>query len=442
MGKNEKFAGYRMAIVAAIIMSMSQGCLGTFSLFIRPISEANGFPISDVILSITCTSVTGTILSFFAPPIIKRLKPKGCLIVAAIACGMHYWGFALLHNIWVFWFWGCFAAITLVLGTNAVTSSLIGEWFIEKRALVLGFVLGAPVLGQSAWQLITGYLITNHGYRVAYMVMGTSLILISVSVNLLFLRMPDQLGQKPLGWEEAERQKQAIADAAEANASATTEEGEILSADGLSVTDARKTLSYWLIFAGLMLDPISVGGSKNNVPTYLTGEGLSVMQTSGYTSLMAMLSSPSSAFSGFVAQKLGSNVYMCYMHFALMIGSAVLLYNRSMHAGLLIAFVVLYALAAPIGSAMGPTVNSQAFGNKDYTNILTSMAPAGYIGGAIHPVVTSIVLRTGGSLFYIFVVFACLNCAALVLLSTGLAASPYVKMKKAEEKRLAMENAS
>ncbi|MCL1848395.1 MAG: MFS transporter [Clostridiales bacterium] len=450
METKAKFSGYRMAIVAAVIMSMSQGCLGTFSLFIRPISEANGFPISDTILCITFTSLTGTLLSFFAPPMVKRLKPKGCLIVAAIACGMHYWGFALAHTIWVYWFWAAFVSLTLVFGTNAITSAIIGEWFIEKRALVLGFVLGAPVLGQSGWQLLTGYLITHYGFRVAYMVMGTGLILISVSVNLLFLRMPDQLGQKPLGWEEAERQREALSgdsltpskdrQAASSDKPIPSSGGVTVSGDGLSVSEARKTLSYWLIFAGLTLNPIAVGGAKNNVPTYLTGEGMSVFQASGYTSLMALLSSPSSAFSGLVSQKMGNTIYIWYMHLAFLAGTAVLMLNTTQNNALLICFVLLYALAAPIASAMGPTLNSQAFGNKDYTSILTSMAPAGYIGGAIHPVVTSLILRTGGSLVYAYVAFACLNCAGLFLLTIGLHASPYVKMMKADEKRLAMEN--
>ena len=406
-----------MAAVTGIIMFMYQGALGTFGVFLRPISEGNGFPISSTVLCITFTSVTGTLLSFVAPPVINKLKPRGCLIVATFAVGLHFWGFAFAHSIWAYWAWAAFVSLTLVFGTQAVIGSIIGRWFIKNRALVMGFVFGAPILGTATWQLIAGFLISRFGFRVAYMIIGSGLIIIALTVNLCFLRMPEQIGQKPLGWEEAE------AGTAPENEKPAAPATTAVHADGLTLSEARKTPAYWLIFAGLMLSPMSVGGNNNNAATYLTGGGMSVLRASGFTSLMALLSSPSSAFSGFISQKLGNKIYISYTHVAFILGTAILLLNTSFSTTLMAAFILLYALAAPIGSAMGPTVNSQAFGNRDYTNILTSMAPAGYIGGAIHPVVTSVVLQTGGSLKYVYIVFACLNLGGLILLTSGLAAS-------------------
>jgi MFS family permease len=310
-----------------------------------------------------------------------------------------------------------------VFGAQAVIGSIIGAWFIEKRAAVLGFVFGASVLGSSMWQLISAQLITHYGYRIAYVIMGSSLIVITVFINLCFLRMPDQLDQKPLGWEEDEKLK-AMAEAAPIDTA--------VSADGLTVSDAKKTLSFWLIFVGLMLSPMSVGANKSNIAPFLTGEGLSTIEASRYTSLMALMGAGATAMSGFISQKLGNRFYMFYMHIAFLLGTAVLMFNASLSTVLLLVFISLYSLAAPIPSAMSPTVNSQAFGNKDYANMLASMAPASYIGSSIYPILTSIVLQAGGSLKSVYVFFACCNVAGLFLLTTGLAASPYVKLEKAK----------
>ena len=425
----QKFSGYRMAAVAGAILFMNQGALGTFSLFIRPIAEGNGFDLGSVMICVSFSTVGGILLGFIAQPFVEKLKPKGCLTVATVTCGIHYWGFAFSHTLWAHWLWASITACTVVFGSAAVIGSIIGKWFIEKRAAVLGFVFGASALGTAAWQLISGYLITLYGYRVAYMVMGAALIAIGLTANLGFLRMPEQLGQKPLGWEAAGQQG-AAGQAAEAPSGAKqqqvampTQSAGADAAGGLTVSEARKTLAYWLIFGGLILSPMSVGGSKSNVATFLTGEGMSVLTASRYTSLMMFIGAAATIMSGFISQKMGNRIYMYYMHIAFILGTAVLLLNASLSPALMFVSIFLYALAAPVNSAMGPTVNSQAFGNRDYTGILVSMTPAGLIGGSVQPILTAFVLQSGGSLKYVYIVFACLNLGGLILLTSGLAAS-------------------
>jgi MFS family permease len=301
-----------------------------------------------------------------------------------------------------------------VFGTQAVVGSIIGSWFLKKRAMILGFVFAAPSLGSAVWQLISGFLITNWGFRVAYMIMGTSVITLSLLINLLFLRLPDQVGQKPLGWADAEEQK---------TATKTGSAGFAAHTGGFTLSEARKTLPYWLIFAGLIMSPMSVGGNNSNVATFLTGEGMSVLQASRYTSMIALFGGASTALSGFVSQKLGNKVYVYYIHIAFILGTAVLLLNTSLNPAILAFFVLLYALAAPTGASMSPTVNSQAFGDKDYSNILASMAPAGFLGSSVGPALTAAVLQTGGSLKAVYLFFACCNAAGLILLTSGLAAA-------------------
>ena len=422
-----KFSGYRMAAVAGVILFMNQGALGTFSLFIRPIAEGNGFDLGSVMICVSFSTVGGILLGFIAPPFVEKLKPKGCLTVATITCGMHYWGFAFSHTLWAHWLWASITACTVVFGSAAVIGSIIGKWFIEKRAAVLGFVFGASALGTAAWQLISGYLITLYGYRVAYMVMGAALIAIGLTANLGFLRMPEQLGQKPLGWEAAADVTPGAVQQQPATATppgaAQQQPAAADAAGGLTVSEARKTLAYWLIFGGLILSPMSVGGSKSNVATFLTGEGMSVLAASRYTSLMMFIGAAATILSGFISQKMGNRIYMYYMHIAFILGTAVLLLNASLSPALMFASIFLYALAAPVNSAMGPTVNSQAFGNRDYAGILVSMTPAGLIGGSVQPILTAFVLQSGLSLKIVYVVFACLNLGGLALLTSGLAAS-------------------
>jgi len=425
-GVKSKFSGYIMAVAAGIILFMHLGALGTIGVFIRPIAEGNGFSISSTMLIITFATAGGAGLGLIAPPIIRKLKPRGSLIIASFACGLHYWGFAFSHTIWMYWFWGFVASVPLVFGSNAVIGSVVGSWFIERRASVLGFVFGAASLGGAAWQFASGLLITNFGFRTAYMIMGSVLAGVALLVNLVILRMPDQIGQKPLGWEEAEKQKVAAA-------SANIASGKV-SADGLTVSEARKTASYWMIFIGLFLSVLATGGGRSNMNLFLTGKGLSVVQASSYTSLTSLLASAATVMGGFISQKMGNRVYMVYTHAAFITGCIVLLLNVNIAAPIMMITVIMYALSAPISTAMSPTVNSQAFGNKDYANILTSMAPALLMGSAIYPIVVSTILGMGFAIETIYMVFATSNLCGLILLTLGLTSSPYVKMKKAMAK--------
>jgi MFS family permease len=443
----DKFSGYKVAVATGAIMCMYQGALGSFAVFIRPISESNGFPIGGTMLCVTFSTVVGAVLSFFAPPVIRRLRPRWCLVIATVSCGAHYWGFAFSHSLWLYWFWASVSALVVVFGTQAVIGSIVAAWFIEKRSTVLGFVFAAPALGTATWQIVAGLLITRWGYRTAYMIMGASLVAIALLINLCFMRMPEQLGQKPLGWERAVEPQSGAGEAPKGAGAATcagagadtgavaitvasTGAGTAALADGVTVSAARKTVTFWLIFAGLMLSPMSVGGNNSNVATYLTGEGMSVIQASRYTSLIALSGSASTALSGFISQKMGAKVYVYYIHIAFILGTAVLLLNAALRPPMIIAAVLLYALAAPIGSAMSPTVNSYAFGDKDYANMLAAMAPAMFLGGAACPALTAAMLQAGASLKLVYVVFACCNLAGLILITSGLATSPYLKIKR------------
>lgn len=410
-----------MAIVCFVIMFMHLGSLGTFAIFIRPIAEENNFSIGSVMIIISFANVAATVASTFVGQLLHKYTAKSCLLASSILCASHYFIFGFTRSLLVYWLSSIMGGIVIALGTSASIGAVIAEWFIEKRASVLGLVFGGASFGSAVWQVVCGALIVKIGYRHTYFFMGAVLAIVSILANLLFLRLPHQIGQKALGHEAVEKMK----------TSERHPHPDEVSANGITMSQARKSVAYWILSFGVLLSTMCIAGAKSYFPTFLTGEGVGSMQASTYSSLLALFGAVLMAFGGFLSEKMGNKVYMIYMHVAFSLGAATLVLNKSMAPAVILLSTVLMAAASPVTTAaMVPTITTEVFGNRDYPKIMASLITSAYLGHSLSPIIAAQILKYGGTLSFIY---SCLGVGALigvVLLITGFALSPVVRLRE------------
>lgn len=137
----------------------------------------------------------------------------------------------------------------------ATLSGFVARWFVQRRGLAMGVVLGAgPMLGVATLSPLLSSIIQTHGWRCAYQVLAVTVIGVSGLVSLLLLR---------------------DAPASVAEAVATPAAGPRETPQRASLQTALRTREFWLLFTATALLGIEFGGVTGHIVAWQSDNGMS-----------------------------------------------------------------------------------------------------------------------------------------------------------------------
>lgn len=417
--ENKKiFWGYPTAVGCFVIMFVHLGMLTTIGLFIPAIAGGIGASISQVSQVIAVATLGSFVTSFFVSKLITKLSAKRLLILATISCAAHFFIYGISPNVFVVYIGGVFGGFAMGAGANAVNASILSSWFIEKRSSVIGLVFGGAAFGGAVTQFVAGRLIDSVGWRSAYFILAVAILVLGISANIIFIRDPNKVGQKPLGWEKF----QAAAGGEEAAATS-----------GMLLTQARKSVSFWLIMVGVVFCGVLITGFTSFSPSYWQLNGMSQVDSSQYISLFSLIGAFGTMLAGFIANKFGNKVFIAYMMICYIVGMVLMvMWPNNMTATFTMLAVCITAFSFPLSTSVPATVTTESFGNRDYTKICAWFMAALYLGKAMSSVVLGSVLDITGSLRGGFVLLGIFAGISLVCIFVGilLAHKKTVSMEK------------
>lgn len=202
---------YGWVIVAAMIAigGMMMIITGpTFSLFIEPMQEELGFSTALFGWANTARILTAAVSGLFIGKLLDRHGPRVLLAIAGSVTALVAISLGFFHPAW--WLIGSFMAMGLVAmqgPASFYTSPSVAKWFVRDRAKALGILsIAAPaglIFGFPAVQ----WVISNHGWRAGWVVMGMTSLLIIIPVSLIYLRrQPEDIGLMPDGDQPQEEE--------------------------------------------------------------------------------------------------------------------------------------------------------------------------------------------------------------------------------------------
>ncbi len=220
-----------------------------FGLFLIPISTEFNWPRSAVSIVLLIMAVAGA-LSY---PIVGRIIDRYGARTVILTGNLLFATSVALVSLASASFFQFYAAYVLIGLTAAIPSSVmftkvIAGWFDRHRGLALGFVGGVGNgTGAAIAPIFVHMLLTNYGWRGAYQGIGLAIVLIGFPILFLFLRDPPK---------------------------ATIEETE--KADGMTLAEARKTSTFWLILIAIALGAGCVTAVFAHVIPMLVDRGISM----------------------------------------------------------------------------------------------------------------------------------------------------------------------
>ena len=88
----------------AIISSFSAMSLGQAipGVFMSPITDELGWPISRFYIGISCGTVAGGLMAIIVGPLVDRHGPRRLMIIGAVCCSIGMFGLSHLSTFWQF----------------------------------------------------------------------------------------------------------------------------------------------------------------------------------------------------------------------------------------------------------------------------------------------------------------------------------------------------
>jgi MFS family permease len=233
----------------------------SFSVFFKPLMQYFHGGRAAVSLAYTLHNIAGAISAPLVGRLIDRYGARRVILPAAAIFGSILLSAqALSAGIWQFY---CFYVALGLLGSGVGPvpyCSVVSRWFDRYRGLALGLAMLGIGSGAILMPSLAQQLIQRFGWRTAYAILGSGVLLISLPAAAAFLKeKPQDLGLVPDGANVPET---AAADDA--------------GAEGLSWHAVWHNRTFWLMMCAFFLVGASVQGCIVHMAAMLGDRGISI----------------------------------------------------------------------------------------------------------------------------------------------------------------------
>jgi len=313
-----------------------------------------------------------------AGKVYAKVQMRKIMPIYAVVMSAGILGWSISSQLWQLY---CFS-ILVGLGASGVSlvpcGIIINNWFKEKKGVATGIAFTGSVAGGLVFVQMTEYMVSNHGWQQAYLMLGIIAAVISIPVTLFIVRgTPKEKGMLPFG--------------------VLTEEQAETSGirDGIKLGKFIKTGSFWLLaISGFIIGFANVG-VMNNISTYLTIMGYTTVFATVVFSINLFVQIFGKFLLGWFYDKKGiifSQIYLliCY------VGCIILLIFSKGNLAIACAFGAVFGLVASMTTVTPPYVTARIVGVRDYATIFGIISLFYGLGVASGPIVVEGLFETVG----------------------------------------------
>ncbi len=358
----------------------------TAGVFFTPLLKHFGWSRTQLSMLTSAISLAAAVAGPGVGWLLDRAEANWLVTVGAALCGLAFVMASMAQGL----VWMVCAYALLGFGAAASVMApcyyVIGNWFVERRALAMTLAVTGIELGGMVMALVAAYLIIHAGWRTAYLVLAAPVLLVVVPTMLLLIRSrPDTATGATLAAHGAHGAP-----------------GDVQS--GLEVGTALRERSFWLIAVSYLTYAFAATALIVHLVPYLIGTGMTAERAAVILSITLGLNIIGKPSFGAAADRFGIRLVYGLNLLAVGCGILCLLYARN--ASMLGLFTLVYGLSvgAPIG--LMPAILADSVGLRRFGSLSGLLVTLGVIGSAAGPIVAGAVFDRIGSYIGIFALFA------------------------------------
>ncbi|MFC1965210.1 MFS transporter [Chloroflexota bacterium] len=393
-GRSSIYYGYIVVVAGVFIAAVAYGTFYTFGVFLKPMTAEFGW--SRAIIS-GAYSLAVALVGIFSV-VLGRLNDKYGPRIITTVCGFLFGlGYLLMSQITAIWqlyiIYGVMVAAGIMVAWVPLLST-VARWFARRRGLMTGVVVSGIGLGTIIMSSLAEWLISAYGWRHAYIIMGTVILVVFITAAQFLRRDPSQKGLVPYGINKA------------------VEKAAYLEAREFSLRQALSNRQFWMLFAvfcsfGFCIDAIIV-----HIVPHVTEFGISATIAANILAVIGAVSIIGRLVLGGAGDRIG-NKRACIVGFIIMMVALAWL-QLAKEAWTFYLFVIVYGFAyGGLVTLMSPMV-AELFGLGSHGAIMGIVTFAMTIGESIGPLMAGRIFDVTGGYQLAFLIFAILAIIGLV----------------------------
>ena len=403
---------YGWWIVGAFFFTlfMSAGIGATHTVFFKWISGDFGWSRTSFSTVLSINVILGSLV---APVWGRLVDRKGARIVVPIGVVLVGSSLLLLSTMQSL-FQAYLFYILLAVSAGGITlipiSSAISQWFVRRRGMAMGITLAGVSIGGMALAPLAGWIVNSFGWRTGYRLYGVAIWILLIPLLLFILRRhPRDLGLLPDG--DVPREPSRIETAPDI--SDRKPDVSVDKPEDLSLKQAIKTPTFWLIAVGFLLPMFAGRALLIHLVPILTDSGISAKTSASVYGLTVGLSIVGRLGFGYAADKFSIRGLFAICYFIEAVGIFCLLGLGSLGNAALIGFVIIFGMSFGGGMSLSPLLIGKCFGITFMGEIFGALGIAAMLGGAVGPIFAGNIYDRFGNYHFAFVVFLALQLIAV-----------------------------
>ncbi len=354
------------------------------SVFIKPMTEEFGWSRSTISGVATLGAFGSGVLGLLLGPVMDRRGVRLLAVLGIVVLGGSLAGMGLVGDVWSFYAVNVVARLTSLGVIGVAITVVMSNWFVRLRGRAMGITYMGGRLGGAFLPLLALFLVSNQGWRLAWLTLGVMVLALAVPVMVFLRHRPEDVGLSP--------------DGVGAPAEGVPISQETVRPDApppWTRRSAAGTPALWLLAIVAAQAYLGMGGLNLHLVPFLTDVGIPSNQAVGTLTVMAL----SGAGSGLCCGALAERIHVRYvLAAACAVAAAGTVFLLSVNSS---ATAYTYAVVGGIG--LGGTVSlsgmvwAEYYGRQSVGAIQGLVMPLTMSGNAIGPLLTGWAYDVSGS---------------------------------------------
>lgn len=377
-----------LAVVCCAGLARQGPAVATLSIFVTPMTSDFGWSRAAISGAVSLGGILGALISPVIGPMADRQGARVMLCLAVLLTGISTMLLSQVESLLAFYLFFCIGRMNFAGPFDIGIYGALNSWFVAKRGIANAIVGLAHMAGLVVLPLVAHFAMTQHGWRVGWLAVGVTVLLIGLlPVTLLLVRRPEDVGLLPDGM------------AAPPPSSASGEaQPRLIQEPAFTRSEAMRTPAFWLLSLYTMaVFPVQAGVSLHQA-SHAIERGLSPGVAAAIVSTFSLTAALSGFAFGLIARRIGVRVALALG--ALLMGCSALMMIAI--NGPLVGYLAGCLFGAGIGCIITvlPLAWADYFGRASFGAIrgvaltmqVTSQAAGPLLSGVLHDLTGSYVL--------------------------------------------------
>jgi MFS family permease len=387
------YYGYIIVIAGTIILMSIIGLYLSMGVFFKPMLSEFGWTRGITSASWAISNIVSGTFYIISSWLNDKFGPRKIAMFCGILAGAGYVLMSQIHNVWgLYFYYGVLIGASISILPPLLAT--VARWFIRRRTVMTGIIIGGGGLGGFMMPLISNWLISISDWRKAYVIMGIAIFIIVMIAAQFMKSDPAKIQTLPYGHDDSQNHAREKALA------------------GLSRKQALGTRQFWMIIISFFCFGWSINVITLHIAPHVSDTGFSPAIAAGVLSAISGVSIIGRTGFASLGERIGNrNSFL--VTYALMAFSLFWLIAIK-DLWMLYSFAAIFGLAYGSGFTQGSPLTANIFGLKLHSFILGVMYFGQMVGAAIGTFLSGYLFDITGSYGWAWAICGFLSAIALL----------------------------